>query len=50
MKKTVILVSIFAILLVGTLYSLPKIVVTTKDQGEVSQQNTEQARGQNEGE
>lgn len=43
MKKTVILVSIFAILLVGTLYSLPKIVVTTKDQGEVGQQTTEQA-------
>lgn len=42
MKKKLVLVSILAIALVGTLYSLPKIVVTTKDQGAVSEQNTGQ--------
>ena len=43
MKKKIVLVSILAIALVGTLYSLPKIVVNTKDQGVVSEQNTGQA-------
>lgn len=33
MKRTIVLVSLLAIALVGTLYSLPKIVVNTKDQG-----------------
>lgn len=33
MKRTIVLVSILAIAMVGTLYSLPKIVVNTKDQG-----------------
>lgn len=43
MKKKLVLVSILAIALVGTLYSLPKIVVNTKDQGTVSEQTTGQA-------
>ena len=43
MKKKLVLVSILAVALVGTLYSLPKIVVNTKDQGIVSEQNTGQA-------
>ena len=43
MKRKLVLVSILAIALVGTLYSLPKIVVNTKDQGVVSEQNTGQA-------
>lgn len=42
MKRTLVLVSILAIALVGTLYSLPKTVVNTKDQGVVSEQNTGQ--------
>lgn len=42
MKKTLVLVSILALALVGTLYSLPKTVVNTKDQGVVSEQNTGQ--------
>lgn len=42
MKRTIILVSVFAILMVGTLYSLPKIVVNTKDKGEVNEQSQAQ--------
>ncbi|MPR33193.1 tetratricopeptide repeat protein [Salmonirosea aquatica] len=45
MKRTLVLVSILAIALVGTLYSLPKIVVNTKDQGVVSEQNTGEEAG-----
>jgi tetratricopeptide (TPR) repeat protein len=42
MKRTIVLVSLLAIAMVGTLYSLPKIVVNTKDQGV----NTASAEGQ----
>ncbi len=42
MKKTLVLVSVFAIVMVGTLYSLPKVVVNTKEQGVVSEQRGEQ--------
>lgn len=42
MKRTIVLVTVLAILMVGTLYSLPKIVVNTKDQGNVSEQTSEQ--------
>ena len=38
MKRTMILVSILALALVGTLYSLPRIVVNTKDQDQVGSQ------------
>ncbi len=40
MKRTMILVSILAFALVGTLYSLPKVVVNTKEQDEVAGQTT----------
>jgi TolA-binding protein len=49
MKKTLVLVSVFAMVMVGTLYSLPKVVVNTKDQGTVQEQTSGQA-SQNEGE
>ena len=38
MKRTMILISILAIALVGTLYSLPRVVVNTKDQDSVAGQ------------
>ena len=38
MKRTMILVSILALALVGTLYSLPRVVVNTKDQDTVAGQ------------
>ncbi|TDB64103.1 tetratricopeptide repeat protein [Arundinibacter roseus] len=45
MKKTIILVCVLAIALVGTLYSLPKIVVNSKSQDVEGGQQTEQASG-----
>lgn len=43
MKRTILLVSILALALVGTLYSLPRVVVNTKDQDSVSGQSVEQS-------
>lgn len=49
MNKSIVIVSVLAFALMGTLYSLPKIVVNTKSQEVTTEQGTEQGEATAEG-